>query len=90
MAVSEDRIRTLNADSPRQSASYVIYWAQMNRRAAGNHALAHAAEIANANGLPLLVYEGLTCDYRAANDRLHTFVLEGVPGNAAELRRIGS
>jgi len=39
--------------------SYVIYWAQMNRRATQNRALARAAEIANDNGIPLLVYEGL-------------------------------
>ena len=62
----------------------------MNRRATQNRALARAAEIANANGLPLLVYEGLTCDYKAANDRLHTFILEGVPDTAAELRRMGA
>jgi deoxyribodipyrimidine photo-lyase len=90
MPVSADRIRLLNSASPRQSAGYVLYWAQMNRRAAKNHALAYAAEIANANNLPLLVYEGLTCDYLAANDRIHTFVLEGVPDTAAELRRIGA
>jgi len=90
MAVSADRIRPLNSAPPRASARYVLYWAQMNRRASENHALTHAAETANANGLPLLVYEGLTCDYRHANDRLHTFVLEGVPDTAAELRRIGA
>ena len=87
MPVSAERIRALNDFPPRQSAAYVLYWAQMNRRAASNHALAHAAEIAHANNLPLLVYEGLTCDYPAANDRLHTFILEGVPDTAAELRR---
>jgi len=61
---------------------------QMNRRVESNHALAHAAEIANANKLPLLIYEALTCDYPFANDRLHTFVLEGVPDNAAAAKKI--
>lgn len=51
----------------------------MNRRAESNHALAHAAELANQLDLPLLFYEGLTCTYPYASDRLHTFVLEGVP-----------
>jgi deoxyribodipyrimidine photo-lyase len=90
MRVSPERIRVFNSDAPRSSGNYVLYWAQMNRRAASNQALAHAAEIANANKLPLLVYEGLTCDYRAANDRIHTFILEGVPDTAAALRRIGA
>lgn len=89
-AVSADRIRALNAAPANPDARYVVYWAQMNRRGAWNHALAHAAEIANANRLPLLVYEGLTCDYRAANDRTHTFVLQGVPDTAAEIARMGA
>jgi deoxyribodipyrimidine photo-lyase len=72
----------------RADASYVLYWSQMNRRAGSNHALAHAAQIANANNLPLLVYEGLTCTYKGANDRLHTFVIEAVPETAKELKRI--
>lgn len=88
MAVSAERIRALNGEAPRAAASYVLYRVQVNRRVAENHALAHAAEIANANGLPLLVYE--ECDPRGASDRFHTFVLEGVPDTAAELRRIGA
>jgi deoxyribodipyrimidine photo-lyase len=90
MPVSADRIRALNNATPGQNCDYVLYWAQMNRRVTENHSLAHAVEIANANQLPLLVYEGLTCDYPAANARLHTFVLEGVPETTAEVRRIGA
>ncbi len=87
--VSAERIRILNNQPPRERAAYVLYWAQMNRRVEYNHALTHAADIANAQGLPLLVYESLTCDYPAANDRLHTFVLEGVPDNESALRALG-
>jgi deoxyribodipyrimidine photo-lyase len=50
----------------------------MNRRVESNHALAHAATLADELGFPLLFYEGLTCTYASANDRLHTFLLEGV------------
>ena len=62
----------------RAGARYILYWAQMNRRVESNHALAHAAALANELRLPLLFYEGLTCTYPHANDRLHTFLLEGV------------
>ncbi len=31
----------------------------------------------------MLFYEGVTCSYPHANDRLHTFILEGVPETAA-------
>jgi deoxyribodipyrimidine photo-lyase len=88
--VEAARIRILNSEATRASARYVLYWAQVNRRVEQNHALAHAADLANAAGVPLLVYEGLTCDYPAANDRLHTFALEGVPGFSAGLRGMGA
>jgi deoxyribodipyrimidine photo-lyase len=61
----------------------------MNRRVRWNHALLYAAELANRTGLPLLVYEGLTCSYPHASDRLHTFILEGVPDMEQSLRRLG-
>jgi deoxyribodipyrimidine photo-lyase len=61
----------------------------MNRRVAGNHALAYAADLANERHLPLLFYEGLDCAYPHANDRLHTFLLEGVPDTERSLRKLG-
>jgi len=73
------RVRKLNDAAVRTPAGYVLYWSQMNRRVESNHALEHAATLANQLDLPLLVYEGLTCAYPNANDRLHTFILEGVP-----------
>ncbi len=72
------RVRHLNEDPVRAGAKYVLYWAQMNRRTEYNHALEHAVTQANGLRLPVLCYEGLTCTYREANDRMHTFVLEGV------------
>ncbi|MBI2687633.1 MAG: hypothetical protein HYX27_15080 [Acidobacteria bacterium] len=63
------RIRALNDLPRRKGAKYVLYWTQMNRRADSNHALAYAAAQANALQLPLLVYEGLTCSYRQANEQ---------------------
>jgi deoxyribodipyrimidine photo-lyase len=87
MAVEPDRVRELNSSPLRPGGRYVLYWAQMNRRVESNHGFAFSAELANRHGVPLLVYEGLTCTYPHANDRLHQFILEGVPGTAAELQR---
>lgn len=61
----------------------------MNRRVDANHALIHAAGIANNAGLPVLYYEGLTCSYPYANDRLHTFLLQNVPDTARRLKALG-
>lgn len=85
----EERIRKLNDAPVRPDAKYVLYWAQMNRRAACNQALDHAIHIANSLKLPVLFYEGLTCAYPYANDRLHTFILEGIADTAAGLKRRG-
>lgn len=84
-----ERIRLLNQRPIRGGARYVLYWAQMNRRATYNHGLEFAARLANDLDLPVLFYEGLTCTYGYASDRFHTFLLEGVPETEAGLRRRG-
>jgi deoxyribodipyrimidine photo-lyase len=88
--MEDARVRALNSEDIRRGASYVLYWAQMNRRVAHNHALAFAAGLANDLDLPLLYYEGLTYRYPHANDRLHTFILEGVEENARRARESGA
>ncbi len=73
-----DRVRQLNSAGLRPRAGYVLYWSQMNRRAASNQALSFAVELANQLDLPVICYEGLTCSYPYASDRFHRFILEGV------------
>jgi len=84
-----DRVRQLNSAEARKNGRFVLYWAQMNRRVESNHALAFAVNLANELNLPVLFYEGLTCSYPHANDRLHRFLLEGVPGTERRLRALG-
>ena len=83
------RIRLLNEASVNSDAQYVLYWAQMNRRVDFNHGLAYAIHWADKLNLPVLFYEGLTCDYPYANDRLHTFVLQAVPGTRKHCKKLG-
>jgi deoxyribodipyrimidine photo-lyase len=89
MPVESERISKLNSAPERGTGKYVLYWAQMNRRVDANHDLLHAIEIANRYKSPVLYYEGLTCSYEYANDRLHTFILEGVPETAKRLQKAG-
>ena len=84
------RVRPLNTSAIRKGGKYVLYWSQMNRRADCNQALAYAAAQANAMRIPLLVYEGLTCTYREANDRMHSFVLQGVPEQQRRMEALGA
>src|SRR5215813_2838075 len=85
----QDRVRQLNQAAFDESKKYVLYWMQMNRRVDSNHALAYAAQLANDHDMPLVVYEGLTCSYPHANDRFHTFLLEGVPDTEERLAKLG-
>ena len=84
-----DRVRKLNNAEARKNGRYVLYWSQMNRRVESNHALSFAVDMANQLDLPVLFYEGLTCSYLHANDRFHTFLLEGVPRTERRLRALG-
>lgn len=60
---------------------FVLYWSQSARRLRNNLGLEHAIARANALGLPVVVYEALRPDYPYANDRIHSFVLDGVAQN---------
>ena len=85
----DSRVRQLSHAAPRRGGRYVLYWCRWNRRVHSNHALAFAAALANRLEIPLLTLETLACAHPYDNDRMHTFVLEGVPETAAALRRLG-
>jgi deoxyribodipyrimidine photo-lyase len=83
------RVTKLNNASENKKGRYVLYWMQMFKRASHNYALNFAIQMANERRLPLVVYEGLTFSYPWANDRFHTFVLEGVEEKQAEFAERG-
>ncbi len=56
---------------------FVLYWMHNALRAHENPALDVAICLARQNGLPLLVYHGLSEDYPYASDRYHAFILQG-------------
>src|SRR5579871_5713065 len=84
-----ERAHQLNKAGIRSGGDYILYWCQMNRRAENNQALDFAVELANEHRLPVLFYEGLTCSYPYANERLHKFILEGSPDTAHRLAESG-
>lgn len=83
------RLHVLRGGTPTPGARYVLYWMQINRRAEFNPALDHAILEANRLRLPLVVYEGLRADYPFANDRIHTFMLEGAFERHQSLQALG-
>ena len=76
-------VRRIDAnDKPMNpKGTHIIYWMTSARRARWNHALDHSIELANEYNVPLIVVECLALGHRWANDRIHTFVLQGMIDN---------
>ncbi|MGM0546758.1 MAG: hypothetical protein ACQEST_08550 [Bacteroidota bacterium] len=79
--INSDRVFKRNDKDPNPDGDYVLYWMQINRRLRYNYALEYAVGWANKLGKPLLIYEGLICDYPWASDRFHHFLMEGMEEN---------
>ena len=84
-----ERVQLLNDKPENKKAEYVLYWMQMFKRTTYNDALKFAIEQANKRNLPLVVYEGLKFYYPWANDRIHTFILEGVAEKREAFAKLG-
>ncbi|KLU07935.1 Deoxyribodipyrimidine photolyase, type II [Rhodopirellula islandica] len=67
----------------------VLYWMHNAVRGHENPALDAAMWLAHENGLPLLVYHGLSEKYPYASDRHHAFILQGARDVQRELEAKG-
>lgn len=81
MPVPQVRIRRGKDVPLRRDGRWVLYWMSSFRRTRYNFALDRAIEHAKDLGKPLLVFEPLRLFYPDANDRLHTFMLQGMAEN---------
>ena len=77
--IPDSRLRIFNSDAP--SGSCVVYWMISARRSEWNHSLEHAIDLSIERDLPLVVIEPLAIAHRWANDRSHTFVIQGMMDN---------
>lgn len=79
------RTRKLNESTVRADGQYVLYWMTAFRRTQYNFALQRARDWATELAKPLLILEGLRCDYPWACDRFHRFIIEGMVDNRDSL-----
>jgi deoxyribodipyrimidine photo-lyase len=84
--VPDTRISQANKAPINIDGSYVLYWMVANRRVRWSFSLERAIEWAEELGKPLLLLEGLRCDYPWASDRLHSFILQGMKDNRERLK----
>ena len=87
--IPEARISSLNDSPVREDGDFVLYWMQRSQRAKFNHALEYAVQRANALGLPVVCYFGITDNFPEANLRHYAFMLEGLEETARRLSERG-
>ena len=77
--IPDSRLRKFNSDAP--AGACVVYWMISARRTKWNHGLQHAIEMAEMRNMPLVVIEPLAINHKWANDRMHTFMIQGMVDN---------
>ena len=84
-----ERTSLIPSGSLVHSGEFVLYWTHHSLRASENPALEVAIHFAAQLNLPVLVYQGLSEQYRFASDRHHTFILEGARDLQEQYARLG-
>jgi deoxyribodipyrimidine photo-lyase len=84
-SIPSQRITDCNELPVNGKGVFVLYWMTAFRRVTWNFALDQAVEWARKLEKPLVLLEGLRCDYPYASERLHAFVLEGMADNGRAL-----
>ena len=76
-----DRVRSCNKNPLNSDGKYILYWMIANRRFNHNAALEYAAEMAVQHNVPLLVLEEISTSHEFSNDRICTFMVQGMLEN---------
>jgi len=85
-ALTEDaRVTARRGEAPDADGKCVVYWMQRAQRGIDNHAVDVAVKVANALGLPLVVYFAGIANFPNANLRHYCFLNQGLPDIEADL-----
>jgi deoxyribodipyrimidine photo-lyase len=88
--VPDNRIRVLHDQEVNAGGDYVIYWMIANRRLNWNFSLQQAVEMANEQGVGIVIFEPLRAGYKWASDRMHRFILDGMHDNIRQCDHPGA
>ena len=83
-----DRVRLVNDKPVNEEGEFVLYWMIATRRYNYNASLQFAADLATQYNVPLLVIEEISTSHRFANDRITTFMIQGMVENISTLSLI--
>jgi deoxyribodipyrimidine photo-lyase len=86
---NDARVTVRRGGEPARDGKCVVYWMQRAQRGRDNHAVDVAAKVANALGLPLVVYFAAISNFPHANLRHYRFLNEGLPDIEEDLSERG-
>jgi deoxyribodipyrimidine photo-lyase len=81
-----ERVTRCSRSEVNGAGDFVLYWMTAYRRRHFNFALERAVFWATELRKPLLIFEGLSSNYRWASDRLHAFVMQGMQDNRRDFK----
>ena len=81
-----ERARALNTKPINEEGEYILYWMIANRRFHANASLEYAADAASKRNVPLLVLEEISTRHKFANDRITSFMIQGMLDNTRVFR----
>ena len=79
--VCDSRKHVLNKHDFNENGEFILYWMIATRRLNYNSALQRSVELAEKLGKPLLVIEAISTRHKFANDRILTFMIQGLIEN---------
>ena len=81
-----DRIKLVNDKPINEDGEFILYWMIATRRYNYNASLQFAADLATEHKVPLLVIEEISTSHKFANDRIATFMIQGMVENISTFR----
>ena len=81
-----DRVRLVNNKPINEDGEFVLYWMIATRRFNYNASLQFAADLATQHNVPLLVIEEISTSHKFANDRITTFMIQGMVENISTFK----
>jgi deoxyribodipyrimidine photo-lyase len=82
---NDARVTVRRGGPPAADGKCIVYWMQRAQRGVDNHAVDLAVKVANALGLPLVVYFAGISNFPHANLRHYAFLNQGLPDIEADL-----
>ena len=84
--LTESRVRTMNNRPLNENGDFILYWMTSCRRFSFNASLQHAVTLSNTLKKPILVVEAVSITHKFANDRILSFMVQGIMDNIDDFK----